>query len=622
MAFPTAFLDELRTRVALADIVGKRVRLIRRGREHTGLCPFHKEKTPSFTVNEEKGFYHCFGCGKHGSVIDFVMETEGLSFPEAVERLARDAGMELPERDSQSRVRDESRTSLLAANEAAAAFFEKSLKMPEGRRALDYLRERGLTDQTIATFRLGFAPDRRDALKAALIREGFPEDRLVEAGVLIRPPASEGEQNAGGARGTYDRFRGRVMFPITDRQGRVIAFGGRILGDGEPKYLNSPETPLFHKGANLYALSHALAAVRAKGTLAVVEGYMDAIQLHQAGIMNVVAPLGTALTEEQIMVLWKLAPEPVLCFDGDNAGQRAALRAADRALPILKAGYSLRFAFMPAGEDPDSLVRRHGVDAARKILAAAIPLSETLWLSETTSGFPETPEARAALEARLRRHAARIQDASLRDHFTQAFRERLRGEMQAARERKGGFGKGGFGKGGPRKNTGLFAAGGLALRAALATTADAGLQAERILIALAVNHPPLFAEIEETLGSTAFADPALDRLRQALLRALAQAPEGWEAADVPGLLGEGGMVEMLDQVLSHPLVKTHRMVQPDAPLAEARATWLENVHLHAHGREEPASPASEGEDGALTEESWERRRAALAARLSNGEAAE
>ena len=199
--------------------------------------------------------------------------------------------------------------------------------------------------------------------------------------------------------------------------------------------------------------------------------------------------------------------------------------------------------------------------------------------------------------------------------------------MQAARERKGGFGKGGFGKGafgkgGPRKNTGLFAAGGIALRAALATTADAGLQAERILIALAVNHPPLFAEIEETLGSTAFADPALDRLRQALLRALAQVPEGWEAADVPGLLGDGGMVEMLDQVLSHPLVKTHRMVQPDAPLAEARATWLENVHLHAHGREEPASPASEGEDGALTEESWERRRAALAARLSNGEAAE
>ena len=384
------------------------------------------------------------------------------------------------------------------------------------------------------------------------------------------------------------------MFPITDRQPRH-RLRRPHPGDGEPKYLNSPETQLFHMGANLYALSHALAAVRAKGTLAVVEGYMDAIQLHQAGIMNVVAPLGTALTEEQIMALWKLAPEPVLCFDGDNAGQRAALRAADRALPILKAGYSLRFAFMPAGEDPDSLVRRHGVDAARKILAAAIPLSETLWLSETTSGFPETPEARAALEARLRRHAARIQDASLRDHFTQAFRERLRGEMQAARERKGGFGKGGFGKGafgkgGPRKNTGLFAAGGIALRAALATTADAGLQAERILIALAVNHPPLFAEIEETLGSTAFADPALDRLRQALLRALAQVPEGWEASDVPGLLGDGGMVEMLDQVLSHPLVKTHRMVQPDAPLAEARATWLENVHLHAHGREEPRPP--------------------------------
>ena len=614
MAFSTAFLDELRTRVALADVVGRRVRLIRRGREHTGLCPFHKEKTPSFTVNEEKGFYHCFGCGKHGSAIDFVMETEGLSFPEAVERLAADAGMEIPERDAQSRVRDESRTSLLAATEAACAFFEKSLKMPEGRAALDYLRGRALSDETIARFRLGFAPDRRDALKAELIRQGFPEDRLVEAGLLIKPED--------GARGTYDRFRGRVMFPITDRQGRVIAFGGRVLGEGEPKYLNSPETPLFHKGANLYALSQALATVRAKGAVAVVEGYMDAISLHQAGITNVVAPLGTALTEEQIMALWKLAPEPVLCFDGDSAGQRAALRAADRALPILKPGHSLRFAFMPAGEDPDSLVRRAGADAVRKVLMAALALSETLWLSETAAGLPATPEGRAALEDRLRRHAGRIQDASLREHFTQAFRERLRREMQAARERdwksragsKGGYGKGGSGKsaGGP------LPTGGLAARAALATTADAGLQAERVLIALAVNRPDLFAEIEEDLGTTAFADPALDRLRQALLRALAAAPEGWTAETVPDLLGEAATAETLAQVLAHPLVKTHRMVQPAAPLAEARATWAENIGLLARAHQIPDKAADQPYD----EESWERRRAELEARTNSGEAAE
>ncbi|MBM3567008.1 MAG: DNA primase, partial [Alphaproteobacteria bacterium] len=418
MAFPAAFLDELRARTALADIVGKRVRLIRRGREYTGLCPFHKEKTPSFTVNEEKGFYHCFGCGKHGSAIDFVMETEGLSFPEAVERLAHGAGMEIPERGPEDRARDQSRASLQSANEAACAFFEKSLRMPEGRAALEYLRGRGLTDDTIGSYQ---GPG-RDGLKAELTRQGFPEDRLIEAGLLIR--SDDGR--------IYDRFRGRVMFPIADRQGRVIAFGGRIMGEGEPKYLNSPETPLFHKGANLYALSHALAAVRAKSAIAVVEGYMDAIQLHQAGIANVVAPLGTALTEEQILLLWKLAAEPVLCFDGDNAGQRAALRAADRALPILKPGHSLRFAFMPPGEDPDSLVRRSGADAARRVLTAALPLSETLWLSETANGFPATPEGRGALEARLRRHAQRIQDQGLRDHFIQAFRERVRREMQAA----------------------------------------------------------------------------------------------------------------------------------------------------------------------------------------------
>ncbi|MEK7245331.1 MAG: DNA primase, partial [Pseudomonadota bacterium] len=293
MAFPAAFLEELRARAGLVPLVGKRVRLIRRGREHLGLCPFHKEKTPSFTVNEDKGFYHCFGCGKHGSIFDFVMETEGLSFPEAVERLAQLAGMELPERDPESRVRDESRGALMPALAAACAFFERTLRMPEGRLALEYLRGRGLADETIAQFRLGYAPDSRGSLKAALLREGFTEERLVEAGLLILP-----EDNS--ARGTYDRFRGRVMFPIADRRGQVIAFGGRILGDGEPKYLNSPETPVFHKVFSLYGLSHAAGPARTAGEVFVVEGYMDVIGLHQGGIRNAVAPLGTALTEDQI----------------------------------------------------------------------------------------------------------------------------------------------------------------------------------------------------------------------------------------------------------------------------------------------------------------------------------
>jgi DNA primase len=623
MAFPAAFLDELKARVGLAAIVGKRVRLIKRGREHLGLCPFHKEKTPSFTVNEDKGFYHCFGCGKHGSVFDFVMETEGLSFPEAVERLAQDAGLALPARDPESQARDQSRGALLPALEAACAFFQRSLRMPEGRSALDYLRGRGLSDDTVARFRLGFAPDRRDALKAALLRDGFAEERLVEAGLLIRP--DEGN--------TYDRFRGRVMFPIQDRRGQVIAFGGRILGDGEPKYLNSPETPLFHKGFTLYALSRAANAAREAGTLVVVEGYMDVIALHQAGIANAVAPLGTALTEDQIRLLWRVAPEPILCFDGDAAGQRAAARALDRALPLLRPGYSLRFAFLPSGEDPDSLIRRHGTEVMRKLLRQPLALSEALWLFETAAGRPTTPEARAALEDRLQCHAQRIEDATLRAHFSQAFRDRVRGELRDAGP------TGAFGRFPPRargraapmsapKSAPRFLSAGAidpAARAALAVPVDSRIEAERFLLALAVNHGRLFAEIEEELGTVRFADARLDRLRQGLLQALGRADDGWTAAEARAMLGDEELAATLDAVLSHPLIKANRLAQPEAPLADVRAAWAETARRHARLTARDASPGSGTEEAdSLTAESeaWERRRAALEAGLGGDEAAE
>ena len=299
MTFPARFLDELRGRIGLADVVGKRVRLVRKGREHSGLCPFHKEKSPSFTVNEEKGFYHCFGCGAHGSVFDFVMQTEGLSFPEAVERLAGEAGMEVPNESPEERAREKERQTLYDVCEAATAFFEKSLRMPEGKAALDYLRGRGLDEATIERFRLGFAPDSRGALKAALAREKFSDALMIEAGLLIQP------DDAG--RMPYDRFRGRVMFPITDRRDRPIAFGGRIMAEGEPKYLNSPETPLFHKGYVLYGLALAGPQIHKTGSVVVSEGYMDVIALHRAGFDTAVAPLGTALTEDHLRGLWKLA---------------------------------------------------------------------------------------------------------------------------------------------------------------------------------------------------------------------------------------------------------------------------------------------------------------------------
>ncbi|MDH5747745.1 MAG: DNA primase, partial [Rhodospirillales bacterium] len=417
MAFTPQFLDELRARTGLAEVVSRRVKLTRKGHEHLGLCPFHKEKTPSFTLNEEKGFYHCFGCGAHGSAFDFVMQTEGLSFPEAVERLAGDAGMEVPVDTPQERERALRNQSLYDVMEQAAAVYEKTLRMPEGRPALNYLKGRGLGDETLTRFRLGFAPDSRGFLKTALARENISEGQMIEAGLLIRPEDS--------GRDSYDRFRGRIMFPITDRRGRVIAFGGRILGDGEPKYLNSPETPLFHKGRTLYALSLAGKEIRAKGEAVVSEGYMDVIALHQAGFLTAVAPLGTALTEEQIMELWRIVREPVLCFDGDTAGARAAGRAAERVLPLLKPGYSLRIAELPAGDDPDTLIRRAGAEEMSRVLAKAIPLSDVLWQMETRGRMITTPEDRAALQKRLEDLTRRINDPTVRAHFLKSFKDRI-----------------------------------------------------------------------------------------------------------------------------------------------------------------------------------------------------
>jgi len=325
MAFSPDFLDEIRARIGLADLIRGRVRLTAKGREFQGLCPFHNEKTPSFTVNEQKGFYHCFGCGAHGGVFDFVMQSEGLSFRDAVEKLAADAGLQVPVDTPEERDRARRRQTLHDVMEVAAAYFEKTLRMPEGKTASNYLRGRGVDDPAIARFRLGYAPDSRSSLKAALGREGIGEELMAEAGLVISPDEP--------GRSSYDRFRGRLMFPITDRKGRVVGFGGRILGDGEPKYLNSPETPVFQKGRLLYGLPLAAKAARDQRALLVVEGYMDVIALAQGGFENAVAPLGTALTEDQIGELWKLVDEPVLCFDGDAAVRLPPLACLVAACP-------------------------------------------------------------------------------------------------------------------------------------------------------------------------------------------------------------------------------------------------------------------------------------------------
>jgi DNA primase len=418
MRFPPQFLDELRARLPVSEVVGRRVNLRKSGREWRGLSPFNKERTPSFFVNDQKMAWFDFSSGRNGSIFDFVMLTEGLTFPEAVERLAAQAGMSLPKVSPEDEAREERRRTLHDIVELAAAFFAANLAARAGGRARAYLAERGLDAATQLQFRLGYAPAERFALKEHLGKQGISSADMTEAGLLIA-----GEDIPV----PYDRFRDRLMFPIGDLRGRVVAFGGRALdAETQPKYLNSPETPLFHKGATLYNVAAARTAVHKGAPLLVVEGYIDVIAMVRAGFEATVAPLGTALTSEQLALLWRMSDEPTLCFDGDAAGRRAAYRAADLALPLLRPGKSLEFASLPEGQDPDDLARSGGREAVAEIVGAARPLAEVLWTRETESRLLDTPERRAAFEARLGEVTAGIGDDAVRKYYRREFAERLR----------------------------------------------------------------------------------------------------------------------------------------------------------------------------------------------------
>jgi DNA primase len=417
------FLDELRSRTSLSGLIGRSVKLQRAGREHRACCPFHNEKSPSFYVNDDKGFYHCFGCGAHGDAIRWLTEHQGLPFIDAVKELAQAAGLDMPAQDRRATERAERAKSLHDVMAAAAQWFVDQLHGPGGGEARALIDRRGIAPDTARAFGLGFAPDSRTALRRALVEYG--DAMLVEAGLLI---AVEGKE-------PYDRFRGRLMIPIRDPRGRVIAFGGRIIGDGEPKYLNSPETPLFDKGRNLYNLDRAAGPARKAGRIVAVEGYMDVIALAQAGFAEAVAPLGTAMTEAQLDRLWRIADVPVLCFDGDAAGQKAAIRAATRALPMLAPGRSLSFVSLPQAQDPDDLVRSAGPAAFDRLLAAPRPLVERLWAHEVAAEPLDTPERRAGLKRRLADHADTIGDASVRDEYRADFRRRFDELFDRNRER-------------------------------------------------------------------------------------------------------------------------------------------------------------------------------------------
>jgi DNA primase len=605
MKFPPSFLDEIRARVPVSEVVRKKVKLQKRGREWVGLSPFNAEKSPSFTVNDPKGFFHDFSSGKHGDGFTFLMETEGLSFPEAVERLAGMAGLPMPVETSEQRESEQKRASLTQVMDWATEYFQRQLKGAQGRDARDYLARREISPAAQAHFRIGYAPPDRHGLRDALAARGVGVAAMIEAGLLIN-----GEDIAV----PYDRFRHRLMFPIHDRGGAVIAFGGRALEknahspakdgrpDGHPiaKYLNSPETPLFHKGATLYNLHNARKAAHEAGTVIAVEGYIDVIAMTAAGLAHVVAPLGTALTPEQCALLWRMAEEPILCFDGDTAGLKAADRAIDTALPLIGPGRTLRFVLLPGGQDPDELLRSGGAGALEQAVSAPLPLVEMLWRRETRERTLDTPERRAALERRLGEVAAQIQDAALRRYYGQDLSARLsklfdreeisRAGGQGWRPRKnfGRTGFGGAGSGGPGFGRPGAASGPVRVGAGLANSplfkgVKPQVSARECLILLVlINHPPLLADHIEDLAAMQFEAPEANTLRDLMVRGASSQAEG-EAASTAALIEfieEAGLAPFharLEGMVAHANLWS---VQPEAATADAAATLRQALSLH------------------------------------------
>lgn len=515
MSITPRFLDEIRSRITLSDSIGKRIKVTRAGREFKACCPFHKEKTPSFTINDDKQFYHCFGCGAHGDVIGFTMRHDNLSFIDAVEKLAAEAGLQMPKPDPEAVKKAERARDLYSLMDEATKWMEDQFYAPENEAVLNYMLERGLKRETLEAFRVGYAPNDGQALRAYLKGQGYSDKDMIDVGVL--KTSTRGKE-------PYAFFRERVMFPVADRRGRVVAFGGRILPDhmrapdrGDftpPKYINSSDTALFDKGRMLYGEALARQAAGDGHSVIVTEGYMDVIAAHQGGFRGAVAPMGTALTEEQILSLWKMFMDdekvPVLCFDGDNAGRRAASRACERVLPLLKPGQSVRFAFLPDGEDPDTLIRKQGAKAFRNVLEGAMSLFDFIWYTHTAGRNFETPEARAGVVKTLEQNVAQITDGDVQRHYKALLRDKVSETFFPRRS---------YNKGG---KTPSLKRPGLKIRKP-AFTGDQ-LRA-RIFLATIVNHPYVFEEVEESLGRLEIADQRLDALRQTVISSLTMEPD-------------------------------------------------------------------------------------------------
>ncbi|MFC0387791.1 DNA primase [Muricoccus vinaceus] len=565
MPLPPNFLDELRARTPLAPLIGRRVRLARNGRQWKGCCPFHNEKTPSFYVYDDH--YHCFGCGQHGDAIGFTMATEGLAFREAIERLAGEAGLEIPKESPRQVAKEARARDLHDVLQAAAEAMQRRLHTPEGRPALDYLRKRGLSDDTIARFALGWSGSGRGALAAELKPLGIEPRQLAEAGLTKPAEGREGAFN--------DFFFNRVIFPIRDRRGRIVSFGGRTLGDGQPKYLNGPETDVFSKRRTLYGLDMAREAVfRGRARLVIAEGYMDVIALHQAGFEGAVAPLGTALTPEQMDEIWRVTPEPVLCLDGDAAGLRAAARTSEMVLPLVSPERTLHFATLPQGQDPDDLIAAKGPAAFEAVLAAAKPLSSALY-DLMAEGRPlGTPEGRAAFRNDLAAAAGRIADKSLASEYRGALLNRFFETARPQRPPRPAFTPGSRKGGTPFKP---------APRLPPRAAPEAGntrLQQVRCLLAITLAHPWLLDEVEEAFALVELPHGPPSALQAALLawhagRALTDVSDvtipSLDSADLLDHLNSTGLEEARAWVMG--ATGLPREASPDAQPAETLDGW-------------------------------------------------
>lgn len=602
MRFSPSLLDEIRARLPVSQVVGRKVALKKKGREYAGLSPFKSEKSPSFFVNDQKGFYHCFASGEHGDIFTFVMKTEGLEFPEAVERLAAEAGVQLPKPTERNVEQEDQRDRLYRLLEASAVFFEQALTSVSGSEARRYVVDkRGLKRETIQTFRLGFAPNSRSALKEHLKAQGFSLPDMIASGMLI---AGDDIPEP------YDRFRNRVMFPIQDLKGRVIAFGGRALDKDAPaKYLNSPETPLFHKGSVLFNAARARPLAHDRDRIIAVEGYMDVVALTEGGFGEAVAPLGTALTEDQVKLMWRIVPEPVLCFDGDVAGQKAAFRAVDTVLPHLKPGMSVAFAFLPDGADPDDLIRQQGPQAFGEVLSKTRPLIDMLWERETNAGPTATPEQKAALETRLRALAATIADPTVRSHYDRELRDRLyqfgrqsREMARTNREMGSDRGASGFApqngqKGGSYARPVAVAdwkdrdrarltgrperrwpppQPGMAVHvppsAELSSLTQPVPPREALILKTVLNHPDLIDEHCEALAELVFTSKALGALRDEVL-AIHARTNSLDTATLHTQLTKSGVAKVVDLVARTMTHASDRFAEQNASATEVAAAW-------------------------------------------------